>query len=209
MLGHELVALVKSFLAKRNTGATFEECVAWEESFLRYDPVIRETVRRSHTAPEIVDDCTQDVLAVRRRSVGCPDGSMIQRGHPSAPGLQGLRASWPSSVLAAARGRELSVWVNRKLAHWSIPSLDPTSSLRGCRNTSCLGRWYWSSSRACPSASAALWFCSSWNPGVHRKSRACSSSQMTACGQLSVGSFQSSAASCINGVSVRHENRCA
>jgi RNA polymerase sigma factor (sigma-70 family) len=64
MHDHELVALVRSFLAKHNTGVTNDECHAWEEFFLRYDPVIRESVRRIHSAPEIVDDCTQDVWIV-------------------------------------------------------------------------------------------------------------------------------------------------
>ena len=68
MFDHELVALVQSFLAKRSASATAEECLAWEEFFVRYDPIIRAGVRRIHTPLYVIDDETQDVwvLLIRK-----------------------------------------------------------------------------------------------------------------------------------------------
>jgi hypothetical protein len=69
MLDHELVALAKSFVVKRGASATAEELLAWEEFFLRYDPIIRVSIRRIHIAPSTVDDVTQDVWVVLIRKL--------------------------------------------------------------------------------------------------------------------------------------------
>jgi RNA polymerase sigma factor (sigma-70 family) len=68
MLEHELVAMVQSFLAKPSASATSEECLAWEEFFFTYDPIIRAGARRIHTPQYIIDDITQDVwiLLIRK-----------------------------------------------------------------------------------------------------------------------------------------------
>jgi RNA polymerase sigma factor (sigma-70 family) len=61
MLDQELVALVQSFLAKRSSSATPTKCLAWEEFFFRYDPIIRSAVRKIHTPQYVIDDISQDV----------------------------------------------------------------------------------------------------------------------------------------------------
>jgi RNA polymerase sigma factor (sigma-70 family) len=64
MLEQDLLALVKSFLAKGGAGATAEERLAWEEFFVTYDVVIRVCVKRIHTAVHVIDDVAQDVWMV-------------------------------------------------------------------------------------------------------------------------------------------------
>ena len=64
MLEQELHRLVRSFLPKPRAAATAEECFAWEEFFVTYDPTIRVTIRRLHKALDVVDDVTQDVWVV-------------------------------------------------------------------------------------------------------------------------------------------------
>jgi RNA polymerase sigma factor (sigma-70 family) len=60
MSDKELVSLVKSFLAKPS-GATAEECHAWEEFFVTYDLVIRVNIRKLHKGIDVIDDLTQEV----------------------------------------------------------------------------------------------------------------------------------------------------
>jgi RNA polymerase sigma factor (sigma-70 family) len=69
MLEQELVRLVKSFLGRRKSVATAEECRAWEDFFVTYDAMIRVTVRRIHKAVDVVDDVTQDVWVVLMRKL--------------------------------------------------------------------------------------------------------------------------------------------
>ena len=52
----ELVARVKSFLARPNGSATAEECLACLEFHNIYDPVIRKRIRRMHFAWNVIDD---------------------------------------------------------------------------------------------------------------------------------------------------------
>lgn len=68
MSDQELLVLAKAFLARRSTSATVAERHAWEEFFVTYDPIIRASIRRIHTAQDIVDDCAQDVwvLLIRK-----------------------------------------------------------------------------------------------------------------------------------------------
>ena len=61
MLDQELLRLVKSFLGKRSEAPTWEECRAWEEFYLRYDVVARDTIGRNNGGLDIVDDVVQEV----------------------------------------------------------------------------------------------------------------------------------------------------
>jgi RNA polymerase sigma factor (sigma-70 family) len=64
MLEQELLALVKSFLAKRSAGATTHECLAWDEFFATYDQIIRVCIRVLHRSSHVVDDLAQDVWII-------------------------------------------------------------------------------------------------------------------------------------------------
>jgi DNA-directed RNA polymerase specialized sigma24 family protein len=103
MLDHELLALVQSFLAKRSASTTAEECVAWEEFFVRYDPIIRAGVRRIHTPLHVIDDITQEVwiLLIRKLPRWKYDPAQAAIGSWVAR----IAGGSPRSMLAAVRGR--------------------------------------------------------------------------------------------------------
>ena len=65
----ELLALVRSFLRTRSAGATFAECLAWEEFFVTYDVVVGLTIRKLHKAIDIIDDVAQDVWIILIRKL--------------------------------------------------------------------------------------------------------------------------------------------
>ena len=60
MSDQELIRLVKSFLAKRRAGASPGECFAWEEFYVRFDVVIRDSIATIHKAQDVIDDVAQD-----------------------------------------------------------------------------------------------------------------------------------------------------
>jgi RNA polymerase sigma factor (sigma-70 family) len=69
MSDQEVLAMVKSFLANRSTGASAGECLAWEEFFVTYDVVVRVAIRKLHKALDVIDDVAQDVWIVLIRKL--------------------------------------------------------------------------------------------------------------------------------------------
>ena len=104
MLDHELVALVQSFLAKRSASATAEECLAWEEFFVRYDPIIRSGVRRIHTPQHVIDDITQDVWILLIRKL--PRWRYDPVHGEIGAWVSEIGAGWPGNVHVVARGHK-------------------------------------------------------------------------------------------------------